>query len=319
MTSVPRFGLGSVLADAAALLVGGLGAGIARALPDLPLLEEPPAGRLVDLPGRGETYVIDTPAPYPGAPTVVLLHGLACTAALNWASTYSALSEVARVVAFDLRWHGQGIDHAHYALEDCADDVAAVLDELRIDAAVVVGYSLGGSIAQLVAHRHPSRVEGLVLCSTAGYWQGHLGERIFFPLWDRFFAQATRPRAHAHVQHVRRGRVSGGGAPMTSWATEEMRGISPWALGHAMAALGNFDSSAWIGEVRAPTAVVVTGQDKAIPTARQHELAASIPSAVVYEVPGGHASVVFEADTWVPVFLEAVQDVAARGRAAVAV
>lgn len=318
MTSVPRFGLGSVLADAAALVVGGLGAGLARALPDLPLLEEPPAGRLVDLPGRGETYVIDTPAPYPGAPTVVLLHGLACTAALNWASTYSSLSQVARVVAFDLRWHGQGIDAAHYALEDCADDVAAVLDELRIPSAIVVGYSLGGSVAQLAAHRHPSRVEGLVLCSTAGYWQGHLGERLFFPLWDRYFARTTRPRAHAHVQQVRRGRVSASGAP-ASWASAEMRGISPWALGHAMAAVGTFNSTAWIGQVQAPTAVVVTGQDKAIPASRQHELAASIPGAVVYEAPGGHASVVFEADTWVPVFLEAVQDVAARRRSAIAV
>jgi len=319
MTGVSRFGLGSFLADGAAILVGGLGAAVVRALPDLPLLEEPPAGRLIDLPGRGETYLIDTPAPYPGAPTVVLLHGLACTAALNWSSTYSSLSEVARVVAFDLRWHGQGIDASEYALEDCADDVAAVLDELRISSAIVVGYSLGGSIAQLAAHRHPSRVEGLVLCSTAGNWQGNLGERIFFPLWDRWFAQATRRRAHAHVQHVRRGRVATSDAPSASWASDEMRGISPWALGHAMNAVGNFNSDPWIGEVRTPTAVVVTAQDKAIPSSRQHELAANIPGAVVYEAPGGHASVVFEAETWVPIFLDAVQDVAARRSAAVAV
>lgn len=319
MTSVPRFGFGSVLADGAAILVGGLGAAVAHAMPDLPLLEEPPAGRLIDLPGRGETYLIDTPAPYPGAPTVVLLHGLACTAALNWASTYSALSGVARVVAFDLRWHGQGIDASEYALEDCADDVAAVLDELRISSAIVVGYSLGGSVAQLVAHRHPSRVEGLVLCSTAGYWQGHLGERLFFPLWDRYFAQATRPRAHAHVQHVRRGRASETYVPSASWASDEMRGISPWALGHAMNAVGNFSSDAWIGDLRVPTAVVVTAKDKAIPAERQHQLAARIPGAVVYEAPGGHASVVLDAQTWVPVFLDAVQDIAARRRAAAAV
>jgi 3-oxoadipate enol-lactonase len=319
MTSVPRFGFGSVLADGAAIVVGGIGAAVARAVPDLAMLEQPPAGRLIDLPGRGETYLIDTPAPYPGAPTVVLLHGLACTAALNWASTFSALSEVARVVAFDLRWHGQGIDASEYALEDCADDVVAVLDELRIGAAVVVGYSLGGSVAQLVAYRHPSRVEGLVLCSTAGNWQGHLGERLFFPLWDRWFAQGTRPRAHAHVQQVRRGRVAASDAPSSSWASDEMRGISAWALGHAMNAVGNFSSDAWIGDLRVPTAVVVTVKDKAIPAERQHALAARIPGAVAYEAPGGHASVVLDARTWVPVFLEAIGDVAARRRVALAV
>lgn len=319
MTSVPRFEFGSVLRDGAALLLGGLGAGIAAARPNLALLEEPPAGRLIELPGRGETYLIDLPAPYPGAPTVVLLHGLACTAPLNWASTFSALSEVARVVTFDLRWHGQGIDASEYALEDCADDVVAVLDELRIGAAIVVGYSLGGSVAQLVAHRHPSRVEGLLLCSTASNWQGHLGERLFFPLWDRWFARKTQTRAHAHVQQVRRGRVAASDSPPASWASNEMRGISPWAVGHAMSAVGNFSSDEWIGDLRVPTAVVVTAKDKAIPADRQYKLAASIPGAVVYEAPGGHASVVLDAQTWVPVFLDAIQDVAARRRAAVAV
>lgn len=318
MTSVPRFEFGSVLRDGAAIIVGGLGAGVAMKMPHLPLLEKPPAGRRIELPGRGETYVIDLPAPYPGAPTVVLLHGLACTAALNWAATFTALSGSARVVAFDLRWHGQGIDAAEYALEDCADDVVAVLDELGIPSAVVAGYSLGGVVAQLTAHRHPDRVEGLVLCSTARNFQGNLGERIFFPLWDRF-SQAMRPRAHAHVQQVRRDRVDGEPDGTSSWAMTEFRGTSPWAIAHAMNAVGGFNSADWIGEIQVPTAVVVTGSDSAIPTRRQHKLAASLKNASVYEAPGGHASVVLDAETWVPVFLEAVQDVAARRSAAVAV
>ncbi len=318
MTSVPRFGIGTVLRDSAALIVGGLGAGAAVALPNLPLLEEPPAGRLVELPGRGETYVIDIPAPYPGAPTVVLLHGLACTAALNWASTFTALSETARVVAFDLRWHGQGIDAPEYSLEDCADDVVAVLDELRIPSAIVAGYSLGGVVAQLVGHRHPTRVEGLVLCSTASTFQGNLGERIFFPLWDRFM-RAMLTRSHAHVQMVRRDRVGGDRAAGTSWAMTEFRATSPWAMSHAMNAVGGFNSAPWIGEVRAPTAVVVTARDRAIPTRRQRQLAAELHDAAVYEAPGGHASVVLDAESWLPVFLDAVQDVAARRQSAVAV
>ncbi len=315
MSSDPRFG--SVLRDIAALVVAGAGAGAAMAMPHLPLLEEPPAGRLIDLPDRGQTYVIDLPAPYPGAPTVVLLHGLACTAALNWAATFTALSASARVVAFDLRWHGQGIDAPTYALEDCADDVAAVLDELRIPAAIVAGYSLGGAVAQLVAHRHPTRVEGLVLCSTARNYQGKPGERFFFPLWNRFM-QAMLPRAHAQVQQVRRGRVAPGPLP-DSWAMTEFRGTSLWAVSHAMNAVGSFNSAPWIGDLRVPTAVVVTATDSAIPTRRQHKLAASLSDAVVYEAPGGHASVVLDAETWLPVFLEAVADVAARRSSALAV
>lgn len=316
MTNVPQSMIGTVLRDVAALTVGGLGAAVATARPHLPLLAEPPAGTLVELPGRGETYVIDIPGPQPGAPTVVLLHGLACTAALNWASTFTALSQSARVIAFDLRWHGQGIDAPEYSLEDCADDVAAVLDALRVPSAIVVGYSLGGLVAQLVGHRHPDRVEGLVLCSTARNFQGNLGERMFFPVWDRFI-KAMRPRAHAHVQQVRSDRVAAESG--SAWAMTEVRGTSPWAMVSAMNAVGGFNSAGWIGEVRIPTAVVVTAHDSAIPTSRQHKLAESLPDAVVYEAPGGHASVVLDAESWVPVFLDAVQGVAARRATAVAV
>ena len=61
-----------------------------------------------------------------------------------------------------------------------------------------------------------------------------------------------------------------------------------------------------------PTAVVITGKDKAIPTRRQVRLAASIPDASVYDAPGGHASVVLDHDRWLPAFLEAVADVTGR-------
>ena len=53
-----------------------------------------------------------------------------------------------------------------FRLEDCADDVVALADELGVRSFIPVGYSMGGPIAQLVWKRHPSRVEGMVLCAT---------------------------------------------------------------------------------------------------------------------------------------------------------
>lgn len=302
--------------DGAAILVGALGAVVSTRLPHVPMLEEPPAGTRVELPGRGDTYVIDMPAPYAGAPTVVLLHGVACTAALNWAPAFRALSGVARVIAFDQRWHGQGVDAPEFSLEDCADDVPAVLDALGVPSAIVIGYSMGGMVAQHAAYRHPSRVEGLVLCSTAGASQGHAGERMFFPAFGKVM-EALTPKAHAGVQRARAERIA---APATQpWTMTELSGTSLWGIGGAIKAIGGFDSAEWLGEVRVPAAVVVTAKDAVIPADRQRRLAETLGNAVVYEAPGGHVSVLVDAQTWVPVLLDAMQDVAARRRVAVAV
>ena len=151
----------------------------------LPAVEAVPEGRMVELPNGGQsgsTFVLDVPGPHRDAPTIVLLHALGCTAYLTWFGVLGELSRTHRVVALDLRWHGRGIRSQRFRIADCADDVAGVLDHLGIDAAIVAGYSLGGAVAQEVWHRHPSRVSGLVLASTARNLRGHMGERMFFPV-----------------------------------------------------------------------------------------------------------------------------------------
>ncbi|MEO6606781.1 MAG: alpha/beta fold hydrolase, partial [Aeromicrobium sp.] len=128
--------------------IKGLRLGIRRSqrFPDLPDL---PQGDYVDLPGRGAVYVVDTGAPHKDAPTLLLFHGLATTAYLNWFSTINELRKDHRVVMFDQRWHGRGIMSDRFDLADCVDDAAAILDHLDIDQVIAVGYSMGGALAQV--------------------------------------------------------------------------------------------------------------------------------------------------------------------------
>ncbi len=150
---------------------------------------------MLDLPGRGRTFVVDVPGPTPDAPTVVLLHALGCTAYLSWFAALGELSRNYRVVTFDQRWHGRGIRSARFRFADCADDVVGVLDALGIDQAVVAGYSMGGAVAQLTWRRHPERVAGLVLCSTARNFRGTRREKFFFPLMTAAMNPLSRLRA----------------------------------------------------------------------------------------------------------------------------
>ncbi|MBA2283374.1 MAG: alpha/beta fold hydrolase, partial [Acidimicrobiia bacterium] len=125
-------------------------------------------GRVLDLPGRGRTWVRDIPGPTPDAPVVLLLHGFTATADLNWVTSYSSLAKRYRVLAIDHRGHGRGIrSRRPFRLEDCADDAAAACAALGLERVVACGYSMGGPIAMLLWRRHPALVRGLVLCATA--------------------------------------------------------------------------------------------------------------------------------------------------------
>ena len=127
-----------------------------------------PEGRILDLPGRGDTFVRVHEGP-PGGPRVVLLHGWTVTADLNWFGTYRPLAERASFVAIDHRGHGRGLrTERPFALEAVADDTAAALAALGWGPVTAVGYSMGGPIALHLARRHPGVVDGLVMAATAG-------------------------------------------------------------------------------------------------------------------------------------------------------
>jgi 3-oxoadipate enol-lactonase len=275
------------------------------------------AGTALDLPGRGRTYVIDLAGPTPDAPTLILLHALATTAALSWYPSMHSLAEHYRVIAFDQRWHGRGIQAQTFSLEDCADDVAAVADALGVARFTVVGYSMGGAIAQLVWRRHRDRVEGLVLAATARNFRGKPVERLWFTLTNAAMGRFGE-RARLGMERLA-GRLTDAPVGLTAdaskvgpWAMAEFRSTSTWSLLAALDAIGKFESSAWIRRVDVPTSVVIASRDRFIPARRQHALAAAIPGAMSYDVDGSHAALVLGASQFVPVLLEACASVTRR-------
>ena len=86
----------------------------------------------------------------------MLLHGWIASGGLNWFNAFGPLSQRYSVIAPDMRGHGRGIRvRRRFRLADCADDVAALLEHLDTGPAIVVGYSMGGPVAQLLWRRHP--------------------------------------------------------------------------------------------------------------------------------------------------------------------
>jgi 3-oxoadipate enol-lactonase len=275
-----------------------------------------PTPRLLELPGRGRTCVIDVPGPE-GAPTVILLHALATTAALSWYPSVLALSEQYRVVAFDQRWHGRGIQSEHFRLADCAEDVVAVADALGIGKFMLVGSSMGGAVAQLTWKRHRERVEGLVLAATARNFRGKATERLWFSMTAAAmnrWGERARLGMHkvASALSDQPSGLSSAADRVAPWAMSEFRSTSAWSIFAALDEVGRFDSATWINRVDVPTSVIVATRDRFIPTRRQRRLAASIPGAMTYDIEGNHAAIVLGADEFVPVLLAACRSVTRR-------
>ncbi len=280
--------------------------GVRRLVP-LPELVGRHVGQVVDLPGRGQTYVTDIGRRE--GPTLVMLHALACTAMLTWYPVLEELSKRYRVVLLDQRWHGQGIRAAGSSLDDAASDVVAVADALGIDQFVPVGYSMGSLVAQLTWRRHPSRVAGLVLCATSSSFKRNSRDRLAMRLTE--MAVSTTRRRAEHLATL---------APHPylpaeetyRWVLGEFRSTSPLALGQSVSAISRFNSSEWIGDVDVPTSVVITGRDRIIPPGRQRWIANQIYGSTSYEIPAGHASCVLNAEKFKPALLAACASVAGR-------
>jgi 3-oxoadipate enol-lactonase len=129
----------------------------------------------------------------PGQPALLLLHGWMATAALNWYGSLEFLGRSFSVVAPNLRGHGrQGRPAPPFSVEACADDVAVLINELSLGRAIVVGYSMGGAIAQMLARRHREAVHGLVLCATAASFARRIKLRPAVRVVGRFSAAAAR-------------------------------------------------------------------------------------------------------------------------------
>jgi 3-oxoadipate enol-lactonase len=252
----------------------------------------PPAllpGQVMNLPGRGEVFVRDSGGTLAG-PAVLLLHGWTASADLNFFPAYGSLAEAYRVIAPDQRGHGRGMRSVEpFSLEDCADDAAALLEELGVSRVVVVGYSMGGPVGMLLARRHPERVAALVMQATALEWRHTARERAVWrllPVLDLSLRLGVGSSVAERVIHEAVAQ-----APELDsyrpWLAAEFQRATARDLVAAGRALSHYDARPWAAQLGVPAAVLVTTRDRLVRRAKQRKLARAL-RADVLEVDADH-------------------------------
>jgi pimeloyl-ACP methyl ester carboxylesterase len=257
--------------------------------PGAPVPPALPPGQVMNLPGRGEVFVRDSGGT-PASPAVLLLHGWTASADLNFFPVYACLAESYRVIALDQRGHGRGMRSMEpFSLEDCADDAAALLGQLGVGPAIVVGYSMGGPVALLLARRHPGQVAALVMQATALEWRHTARERAVWRLLPALDLSLRLGVGTEFVERIIREAVNE--APELDsyrpWLATEFHRATARDLVAAGRALSRYDARPWAGQLGIPAAVLVTARDRLVRPAKQRELA-EVLHAHVFEIDADH-------------------------------
>lgn len=222
-----------------------------------------------------------------------------------------------RVSRGDVLRAAAGLGRAPYGLSDLADDAVGLLDSLQVEAAHVVGASMGGMIAQLLAIDHAARVRSLtsIMSTTGRRTVGWIHPRAV----PTMLAPAGRTRAEFAAGSVRRGRILGSPAFPTDEAVARARALETYDRGwiasgvtrHMLAVLTQTDRTERLRAVSVPTQVIHGTRDLLVHPSGGRATAAAIPGARLLQIAGmGHDLPSQLNDT----FVDAIVDAAARAR-----
>lgn len=248
-----------------------------------------------------------------GAP-LVMIQGLGSDSR-GWALQRLPMGRRYRCFAIDNRGVGASTNAPHpFSLEQMARDVVSVLDAEGVDAAHVMGASMGGAIAQIVAVRHPERLRALVLACTS--CRHHEWRRELLADW----AAAVRARGMSALSDeglrwLIGSRVHRRLGPWVNLLGRVLMQGEPEHFAAQVDAILSLDDAVRfeLHRVLAPTLVITGSQDMLTPCGDAEELAEMIPGARLRELRGAaHGLMVEQPNAFNTAVLEFLRDVDAR-------
>jgi len=241
----------------------------------------------------------------PTNPAILLIMGAASS--LIWWDEKFCLKLVDKgffVIRYDNRDTGKSTSYPvgkpDYTFEEMSDDAIQVLDAYHIEKAVIMGMSMGGMLAQMIAVRHPERVSGLVLHAAMYFAEGAENLPVFSPEVQKFFddygnyqpvgfrAQVDYAFKQWQVTHQSE-RVNNLDEIYQMIELDVSRAIDYNSkLNHSFAQVTG-DELTRIKEIKCPTLVIHGTVDNVIPHIHGEMLSKTIPNARLLSLIGaGH-------------------------------
>ncbi|MDX9861310.1 MAG: alpha/beta fold hydrolase [Rhodospirillales bacterium] len=240
---------------------------------------------------------------------IVLIHSLAMNMAF-WQPVAERLAAGAEVLTYDCRGHGRASKASGpYTVELFADDLAALLDSLSWETALIAGASMGGSVALAFAARHSARTRALGLIDTTAWygddapaaWEGRAQRALKDGLGSLLDFQTTR------------------------WFSDGFRATCPEVVDEAVSAflandlqayvescrmLGALDVRRALPTLRMPVRIVVGEEDYGTPPSASEAMRSAIPGATMRVISGARHLTPLEVPGEVAAELEVLADAA---------
>lgn len=233
-----------------------------------------------------------------------------------WKYLATELSAYFRVVMLDNRGVGRSaVPDAPFTIADMAEDVRALMDHLEIDSAYVLGWSMGGIIAQTLALSYPARVQKLVLVGSfaepdvmlreaIGTWVNLYQSNMPYEQIARHVAWLNYSPALANKPVYEKFIQSIIDNPYRQSVTGFVRQAE---------ALVSFRASPELARLSVPTTVLVGRDDKLAPPYLSEHLAQTIPGATLQVLPGAHAGFIEYPKLYAQALLAALTGVSPKG------
>lgn len=239
-------------------------------------------------------------------PPLLMLAGFAQSARI-WDGILPRFTSHFNCLTFDNRGVGTRAEEvAETSLDALADDAAAVINAAGAGPAAVLGWSMGGAIAQKLAHRHPDLVTSLVLLSTMArrtsvqeqWMEVRIG--ISESGVDRVAAElAVLPWLFTSSLLANPDRTMA-----LARANASILGATPEGMRSQATALVDFDARSFLPEIDVPTLVVVGAEDVLTPVQEAVVIVNSLPRAELAVLPrGGHSMILESPAETVPLIL----------------
>jgi pimeloyl-ACP methyl ester carboxylesterase len=222
-------------------------------------------------------------------PPLLLINGLGATLEM-----WEPLNEVLggrELIAFDLPGSGMSPrTRLPLRVNGLAGLVAELVTKLGLSSTDVLGYSLGGVVAQELAYRYPDKVDRLVLCATTPGWPAWPPNPLVSWLMLTPARYYHRRLAESIVPRIAGGRTARDSAVLTEGLEQRLK-RPPSVLGYLeqMTAVSGWTSQPWLGRLRQRTLVLHGSNDPLVPVVNARWVARRIPRADLCVVPGaGH-------------------------------